>query len=267
MKNLLINFLTILFLLSIGLVSCKKENSEPAPQLPPESSFVMDFSGFANANDTLNSREIASYQNWGHSFVSVTVWNAIITVGLAVPVAAFYESFNHQAVYHPDENNWTWSYNFKAGGVWHEAELTGFFISDTVNWEMRITKDGFYSDFLWYTGKNSFDRSGGYWILNENPDNPNELLQIDWTYEGGGIGDISYTNIKPGSPENGGYINYGTMAGDLTRFYDIFNKGQDNLTEIEWNHNDNHGRVADPGKFGDTNWHCWDVTLQDVICP
>lgn len=267
MKKGLINFLVLGLILSIGLVSCKKNTDEPAPELPPESSFVMDFSDFSDADDTLGSRDFGLYENWGHAYGNVVVWSTIIKVGLAVPVAAFLESFNHQAVYHPDENNWTWSYNFIAGGIIHEAELTGFIVSDTVNWQMRITKDGHYSDFLWYYGKNSFDRSGGYWILHENPTNSNELLRIDWTYSGGGIGDTRYTNVKPDGPENGGYIYYGTSTGEMTRFYDIYNKGMDNLTEIEWNHSDLHGRVKDPNKFGDTDWHCWGTNLQNVDCP
>lgn len=267
MKNLLINFLIIGFVLSLGLVSCKKENNEPSPQLPPESSFVMDFTGFSNPDDTLTSRDFGTYQNWGHSYANVVVWSTIIKVGLAVPVAAFAESFKHDAVYHPDDNNWTWSYNFMAGGVVHEAELTGFIVSDTVNWEMRITKDGAFSSFLWYTGKNSFDRSGGYWILNEKPANPNPMLRIDWTYSGSGIGDIKYTNVVPGGPENGGYIFYGTAADDMNRFYDIYNKGQDNLLEIEWSHENHNGRVKDPKKFGDSVWHCWNTMLQDDVCP
>jgi len=256
-------------MLALTFISCNKDENkdQPAPQLPPESSFVMDFSGFANPDDTASTRELATYQNWGHSYVNVAVWNTIITIGMAVPVAAFYESFKHDAVYHPDESNWTWSYNFVAGGVTNEAELTGYIVSDTVNWEMRITKDGQYNDFLWFYGKNSFDRSGGYWILNENPTNPNELLQIDWKYEGGGIGDMKYTNIKPSGNESGGYIWYGTLDGDMTRFYNIYNKGKDNHTDIEWNHEDLHGRVMDPNRFGDDLWHCWDTTLQDITCP
>jgi hypothetical protein len=152
-------------------------------------------------------------------------------------------------------------------GAAHLAELTGYISNDTVNWEMRITKANHYTSFLWYYGKNSFDRSGGYWILNENPDSPSPLLRIDWTYEGSGIGDISYTNIRPGGPENGGFIYYGSMDGELTRFYDIYNKGQDNLCKIQWNHSDLHGRVQDPARFGNTDWHCWDITLQNIICP
>ena len=268
MKHKLPALILFSFFISSIFISCNKDdtNETPAPQLPPQSSMIMDFNGFTNPNDTTSARGIASYQNWGHSYVNVVVWHTIIHVGMAVPVGAFVESFNHEAIYHPDENNWTWSYNFVVDGFTHEAELTGFIVSDTVNWEMRITKEGHFSDFLWYYGKNSFDRSGGYWIMYENPTDPSELLKIDWTYEGEGIGDIKYTNIKPQGDENGGYIQYGTLDGEFTRFYNIYNKGQDNLTDIEWNHEDHHGRVMDPKKFGDDEWHCWNTVLQDVDC-
>lgn len=261
--------LILSLLFSVIFISCDKDNNtdQPAPQLPPESSLIMDFSGFSNPDDTTSAREVATYQNWGHSYLNVVVWQTLIHVGMVVPVSAFYESFKHEAIYNPNENNWTWSYNFAVNGNIHEAELTGFIVNDTVNWEMRITKDGHYSDFLWYYGKNSFDRSGGYWIMNENPTNPSKLLKINWTYEGEGIGDIKYTNIKPGGAENGGYISYGTLSGDMTRFYTIFNKGKDNLTNIEWNNEDLHGRVMDPLKFGNDQWHCWDTSLQDIDCP
>lgn len=267
MKTYLNYFLFFAVIFSVSIFGCQKENDEPAPELPPQGSFVMDFSDFSNPDDTLTGRSIQSYQNWGHSYVNVAVWSTIIKVGMAIPVAAFFESFNHEAVFHPNENNWTWSYNFTAGGIVHEAEITAYFVSDTVNWEMRISKEGAYTDFLWYTGKNSFDRSGGYWILNENPNNPNELLKIDWVYEGDGIGDLRYTNIKPNGPENGGYINYGTLSGEFDRFFNIYNKGQDNLTEIEWNHLNATGHVKDPAKFLDEDWHCWDSSLQDIDCP
>nr|NQU91990.1 hypothetical protein [Bacteroidota bacterium] len=269
MKKLTSTVLVIGFILSVVFASCKKDENDTksAPELPPEASFVMDFSDFSNPDDTLTLKGTDSYRNWGHAYFNVAVWSTIIKVGLAVPVAAFVESFHHEAVYHPDVNNWTWSYNFMVGGITHEAELTGFIVSDTINWEMRITKGGQYGDFLWYYGKNSFDRSGGYWILNEKPTTPSTLLRIDWTYDGNGIGDLKYTNIIPGHTENGGYIFYGTATGDMTRFYDLYNKSLDNLTEIEWNHTAHYGHIKDPHWFGDPNWHCWDNTLMNIQCP
>ncbi len=250
----------------IFFTGCKKDD-EPAPAIPPQSTFVMDFSDFSNPDDTLAAREFSAYQNWGFAYTNVVVWNTLITVGLAVPVATFVESFNHEAVYHPDENNWTWSYNVSVGLVVYEAELTGYLQSDSVVWEMRITKGNEYADFLWYYGKSALDQSGGYWILNDNPTNATPLLGIYWNIYADNTADIKYMNIVPGGPENGGYIFYGTTLLDFNRFYDIYNKGQDNLTEIEWSSVTINGHVKDLNHFGDSDWHCWDENLIDVECP
>ena len=257
--------LTGVLLFGISLSSCKKDD-EPAPQLPPQSSFVMNFDEFSSSDDTLAQRELLTYQNWGHAYSLVAGWNAIISVGLAVPVASFLEAFNHEAVYHPDESNWTWSYNVSYAGQSYEAELTGYLEADSIVWEMRVSGNSF-SDFLWYRGKSHTDRTGGYWILMDNPSNPQPLLKIDWYQDFDGSAGLRYTNVVPGGPENGGYIFYGTTTGNFDRFYNIYNKGQDNLTEIEWNHTNLNGRIKDPGYYENHDWHCWDTNLQDIICP
>jgi hypothetical protein len=260
---ILLSFVTLIFLVN----GCKKDENKPAPDLPPQSSFLMDFSDFSNPDDTLAARDITTYQNWGYSYANVAVWNAIITIGLAVPVASFLESFNHEAVYHPDQNKWTWSYNVTVGLIVYEAELTGYLETDSVIWEMRITKGTEYTDFLWYYGWSDIANTGGFWYLYENPESPNKLLKILWARHSDGTEEISYTNVKPGAPENGGYIFYGTVIADFDRFYDIYNKGQDNLTEIEWSSTLHNGHVKDPLHFGDDQWHCWDTNLVDIVCP
>jgi len=265
-NNFIFRFAFAILAISLITTSCKKED-EPAPELPPQSSFVMDFSDFSNPDDTLSMREIATYQNWGFSYVNVVVWQTFIHVGLAVPVASFLESFNHEAVYHPDEANWTWSYNVTVNLVVYEAELTGYLQADSVAWEMRVTAGQQYADFLWYYGKSALNGSGGYWILQENPQNPNQLLRISWHKYADNTADISYTNIKPGGPENGGYIFYGTATNGFDRFYNIYNKGQDKLTEIEWSSVNKDGRVKDLQHFGHGDWNCWDTFLMDMVCP
>lgn len=258
-------FVAVILLLTTG---CKKKD-EPAPNLPPQSSFVMDFSDFSNPNDTLGGRELNTYQNWGYSYANVVVWQALLTVGLAVPVASFVESFNHEAVYHPDQDNWTWSYNVTVGSAVYEAELTGYLQADSVVWEMRVTKGSEFAGFLWYYGKSALNETGGYWVLWENEDlvNPNPLLRIDWNKFADSTADIRYTNIRPGDMQNGAYIFYGTTLTDLNRFYNIYNKGNDNLTKIEWSSVNRNGRVKDPGHFVDADWHCWNELLVDTDCP
>lgn len=272
MKNPEINFraiLTLLVLLILTNTGCKKDDDDKtAPVVPPQSAFVMDFGNFSDAGDTLKSAGSAdTYTNWGFSYLNVAVWNTIITVGLAVPVASYVEAFNHEAIYHPNENNWTWSYNFNYGFAVYEAELTGAIEGAQVNWAMRITKAGAYSDFLWYHGSSALDLSGGYWILAESPQNPVDLLRIDWNQFPDGTADIRYTNIKTGDPENGSNIWYGTALTALDRFYNIYINSTGNNTSIEWSSTLSNGRVKDQLHFGDQQWHCWDENLMDAVCP
>lgn len=256
--------------LTLMISGCKKDKEETkdAPALPPKSGFVMNFDDFSNPGDTLKStRDAATYNNWGYSYLNVVWWNAFLTVGLAVPVASFAEAFNHEAVYHPDAGNWTWTYNVTSGQSVYEAELTGSLVSDSVLWEMRITKDSEYSDFLWYYGKSDLLQTGGYWILKESPTNQVNILKIDWLKHSDNTADIRYTNIKPGAPENGWYIYYGSTVNAFDRFYNIYNKNLDNLTVIEWNSTAKNGHVKDPHQYQNNDWHCWDETLQDIVCP
>ena len=118
---------------------------------------------------------------------------------------------------------------------------------------------------MWYHGKSALDKTGGYWTLQENPQNPNPLLRIEWNNDLY-TSDIRYTNIKTGAPENGTYIFYGTAIADF-RFYNIYNKGLDNLTVIEWSSVDKDGHVIDPHHFGNSDFHCWDTNLMDIVCP
>lgn len=264
--------LPLLFVLTLGILSlsgCKKDEDEKtAPALPPQAGFVMNFSDFNSAGDTLKSAaQTDTYFNWGYSYLNVAVWNAVLTGVLAVPVASFVEAFNHEAVYHPDNNNWTWSYNFNVAFTAYEAELTGSIVGDSTLWEMRITKAGAYSDFLWYHGKANLTQTGGYWMLIESPESPNNLLRIDWHNYADGTADIKYTNVKPGIPENGSYIYYGSTLDPFNRFYNIYHKNLNNTTTIEWSSTLKNGHVKDPLHYGDISWHCWDYNLQDVVCP
>lgn len=252
----------------ISLSGCKKDDEEVAPTLPPQSAFVMNFDDFSSAGDTLKSGlQTETYNNWGYAFVNVAVWNSVLTATLAIPVASYIEALNHEAIYHPDGGNWTWSYNFNVGMTAYEAELTGSIESENAVWEMRITKAGAYSDYLWYRGKSSLDLTSGYWILTESPLNPVDVLRIDWKKYDDGTSDIRYSIIKTGDPEEGSYIWYGTALTTLDRFYQIYRKTTENHTSVEWSSTLKNGRIKDPLHFNDTSWHCWDINLQDVVCP
>jgi hypothetical protein len=91
-------------------------------------------------------------------------------------------------------------------------------------------------------------------------------MEIDWNKFADGTADLKYTIIKPEIPENGGYIFYGTTLNDLNRFYRIYNKTSDNLTQIEWSSVNKNGHVKDQHHFGDADWHCWNELLMDTVC-
>ena len=275
-----INFWTSLILVTVFLIlfSCSKDSSGPEekpPAIPPASSFLMDFEFFTSQDTTggVNSDGIPgnyllSYQNWGHAAFNVLFWNTFITIGLAVPVGAFLESFRHEPVQQPN-GKWLWSYSFKVFNITHTAKLYGSISNDGTEWEMYISKAGAYTDFLWYEGNADLPGTHGTWTVYNKPDDPTPLLLIEWNRDvNAGTADIKYTNIVPNGPENGGYIFYGiTDSTTFDAFYDIYNKGLDNHTLIEWSRETKAGRVQDEHHFGDTDWHCWNEMLEDTDCP
>lgn len=262
-KNLLsivILFFTIVLLNS----GCKKK--DPQPDLPPQSTFLMNFNDYSDT--TIQSK--TTHANWIYSAANVGVWNVIITIGLAIPVASYAYALNQEPSWDRRNRMWTWSYNFNSFGV-HSAKLTAELDGDTLLWNMKI------DDFLWYYGHSNTNGSGGYWILNESKTNQTQLLRIDWSINSSGTSSVKYTNVAPSSSSayknNGEYITYGTVANtEFDRFYNIFLKNDTNtsitnLTEIQWNFADKHGHVKDQNHFGDANWHCWNNALEDITCP
>lgn len=245
---------------------CSENTTEPKeepPIVPPQSTFVMDFSDFTATLAKVNTKS-----NWLFAAGHVAVWNSVLTLTLVVPVAAFVESFNHNPVLQPD-GSWLWSYQFRVAGVLHTAKLYGKPQIDGVNWEMYISKQGIYSDFLWYIGESDFAASAGMWELNLNPNDPTPFLRIDWHRNPEAqTADIKYTNIVPEGDENGSYILQEVdETADFTRSYQIYSVSNSNSVEIEWNHSSKVGRVKNQNHFGDEDWHCWDENLNDVECP
>jgi len=183
-----------------------------APQIPPLSTFLMDFDDFATTGKVVVSpgsympgKYLLSRDNWGWAAFHVGVWNIIITVGLAVPVATFVESFNHQPEQQPD-GSWVWSYDVTVADDMYTAELHGEIDNFGTEWEMYISKQDVYEDFLWYFGEADLFLTEGTWTLNKDPEDPVPHIGIEWHRSlEDDTADIKYTNIVPGGPENGGY--------------------------------------------------------------
>ncbi len=254
----------------IMMNSCQKddEKNDP-PELPPVASLLMDFSDFNNPDDTVsNIKAIDTYKNWGHAYVTVGFWNILATVSVGIPVIAYAEAFNHQPVY-LGENSWQWSYEVTVSPVIYTIKLISKRISnEEFTMKMLVTKSGLqgYEDFKWLEGTVRYNRTGASWILYENPDNPDEVISIDWemdweadTYT------IKYTYIKPGVAESGSFIEHGvTDESPYDAYYTV--SVSSNTVEIGWDRTTKAGRIKDPLKFGDTEWYCWDEDLIDIEC-
>lgn len=256
---------------SVFMTSCKKKK-EPAPEIPPVSTFQMEYA--LNASDT-TSKANATYCNFGKGAINVWVWNTVIGLNMAIPVAAFVECFNHEAVYDPDEENWTWTYDYTWALATYTAKLVASMNGNYVHWEMFISKSGAYTDVLWYEGDSKTDGTEGTWSLNYQPLNPKPLVDIIWHRNAtAGTADIKYTNAIPGNPGNGGYIHYGVTADpDFDAFYTIYFIEQLRTIDIEWNRTSKDGRIKDTKQTNcwgtileaDT-WQCWDTAYADVDC-
>jgi hypothetical protein len=261
--------LLLVLVVSLSTVAGCGSTSE-APTIPPIETFVIPFEDFQNSGtgSLIALAETGNQSSWNFAALAVGIWSTIITVGLAVPVAAFRASF-HNIPLQQDDGSWVWSYSVNIGGSIYTAELHGQFITQGVHWDMNISKEGEYEDFLWYYGECDLPATEGFWILRQSPAVPTDLLRIDWSRNiSAGTYTIRYTNIVPDGPENGGYIDTRYTKGiPYDHIWDIYNKGQDNHTYIEWSIITGEGRVKDSKHFGDDNWHCWDSDRSNVTCP
>ncbi len=275
------------------LISGCAGNSSPAntepPKIPPQSTFVMDFSDFSQSQSSFDMNQnstafmvslyplpissvttanaLGDHSNWTFAALNVGFWNLVGFIGLAIPVTAFVESIKQTPVKQPD-GSWIWTYSITVVGTTYTAELHGKYVSSGVRWDMYITKENEYTDFLWYYGESDSNNTKGYWVLKDKPSNPNDLLRIDWHRNPvNETGVIKYTNIVPGGTENGGYISFElSQVETYNRAYVIFNKSKNETTYIEWSSTNKAGRVKDSVHFKDSNWHCWDSNLNNVTC-
>ncbi len=244
---------------------------EEAPKIPPNGSFVIDFSDFEQADEgdpVVRTTGILPFENWTYAAGSVLFWNTVITVTLAVPVASFVESFNHEPTLSP-QGIWSWEYDFMVNGANYSAELQGQINGGSVSWNMFITKAGDYTDFNWFSGTSNILGTEGTWSLNRTPNDPVPFIDITYNLnEAAGTGDIRYTNATPDSADNGGYIFFAISNDEpYDAMYQIFLAAEDEMTDIEWNRETKAGQVKNEVRFGDTEFHCWDENLADIECP
>lgn len=283
MKNL-VWILALLFSVSV-MQSCQKDEiTEPpvevdAPELPKLAMFTMPTSEFDPAlvdtsglNKNPNRFLTDTYFNWFHAAINLVVWHTVVALNTAAPIAAFQAAFYVQPVF-IGNLTFEWAYDYTApvelGGHTYNVSLTGQWNPDfqEVYWEMHLSQEGGYTDFLWYTGTTSVDNNTSQFSLNHQPYNPQNFIQLDYQGdESTGEEHLRFTNIIPSSLDFGDYIEYHKVPGaPLDRGFNVL-ADPGNLLEIQWHETTKEGRVRHEQRFGDTDWHCWDGELKDVVC-
>ena len=265
MKKNIFAYMSMILALAILTPSCNKENEDTLPDMPPAEALMMDFSDFATMPDT-SLKSLVTYQNFFHSFLTVAGWTWVNKVLLAVPAAAYIESFDQKPVYKGD-NTWEWSYTQDIFEHTYTVRLITRRISnEELVAEMYLTLEGIYEDFKWFEGTLRYDRTHALWTLYDDPGHKAPIIQVEWNKDWEqDVSDITYTNIRAGDLQNGSYIAYGIVDDEsFDAYYTVSVSG--NTIEIQWNRTTKAGRVKDEAKYGDANWHCWNEIFQDADC-
>jgi hypothetical protein len=263
--------LLLLTVLMAGLLtSCKKKKGNP-PALPPEESFVIDFSNFESGKsaDFSSFNKGVENSNWEFAVLVAGYFRTIVASTLIVPISAFKVAVDQTPTW-LEEKTWQWSYSVSVASVTYKARLVGQIGTSDVQWKMYVTKEGTggFAEFLWFQGTSKTDGSSGQWTLNESSSAQQPLLQIDWIKTATGMGTIKYTYVKTGNFKNS-YIEYGKTTGTFNSYYKIsyYNGTAFSDMDVEWSSTGFNGRVKCPLWFGDSSWHCWNSNLANIVCP
>jgi hypothetical protein len=271
MKKLSLILVFSFLVSALGFQSCTQENdASQAPKLPQPQMMLMDFNGF----DTVDP-DSRSFSNWFHAAVNVYFWTRTVAEVIQVPVVAFVAALHQDAVYQGNDT-WMWTFTVNENGEEYVVELFGTLdlAAEEVDWSMNVSKTGVFEDFPWVTGSTAFDESYSRFMLSGFQDEdagnfaPMDFLMIEYNRElNTDLESIRYTVMVPGDPAAGSYIQYGKTANEeFPVFYDIYLTEENNTTNIEYNPQTRFGRVMDPKRFHDNEWHCWDGQGNDIIC-
>ena len=207
----------LFFILGIlfTLQSCTKEDIKDnpqnlaAPSIPPATLFTIPTQtfGLVDNKNTISTRNDKS--NWVHAGLNVLVWNTVVFVNTAVPIAAFGHSFDYDPVYLGDLT-WEWAYQYQAppehGSKKYDVSLTGQYISDNkeVAWTMVVNETGNSNKFTWYEGIVSEDHESGLFTINKDPLNPKPYMSLSFEKRND-LKDITikFSNVLANDPGNG----------------------------------------------------------------
>ena len=260
-------FKTLSLAVLVLFTSCDDTNEivqteQPTP--PPSYSLSPEFNTFEGSTA---GRQASTIKNWLYAATNVTVYSSILTVSLAVPVAAFNATIAGDPIFNRDTGLWEWTSDFTVSAEAYQITLTADVNGSDVNWKGYISKENGFTDFIWFDGTSRLDGTSGSWSLYESPNQPAVWISSDWERDfSTNSGEATFMVEKTGNGE-GSFITYQVDSqSDLDRGVIINDVNQQNEIAVLWNQAESYGRVRSQTKFGDTDFHCWDADLQDTVC-
>lgn len=272
MKPIRKTYFSFLVAATLVFVACDNANEDAnptAPQLPPAESMSAEMGAFPSNGENSSKNDNQDREHFTYAAANVVFWQSILKLQLAVPVAAFKESFNHPFIYLQDEQRWKSSYSVTVGDKTYEATLYGEREEDEIEWQMYLSAEGQFENFLWFTGESELDNTGGSWILYKSPSEPRAVLTIEWEKEGNEV-EAAYTLVDEQADKVDSYIEYGTTTENgFTHFYEVSIESkteEDYEVFILYNANTRAGKVKSESRFGDDAFRCWDSNFIDTTC-
>lgn len=272
MKRNGIILIGLLVALSAFISSCSDDsetNPGEAPSLPPQGSLSANLGNFPQNE---GGRAVYAKDYFGFAAVNVGFWQTVLGASLVIPATAFDEAFDHSFTYLEDQGKWKSEYTVNVNGKSLTAQLFADRDDDgeEVKWEMYLSLEGQYEDFLWFTGESRTDNTGGEWTLYGGPGEPREVLEIEWEREDGAPVQSKYVLIDEQSDRSGSFIAYGeTDEAGFSHYYEVSvesDSAEDYDATIYFNETTKEGRVKSESHYGDADWRCWDANFENTTC-
>jgi hypothetical protein len=255
------NYFTI-FILTTFLLSCKKDERESIPFVPPVSTMSVDFSFISSKKSGW-----VDLTNWQYSTISLAVWDNILNNHCAVPINSFEKAIEQKASA-LNSNEWEWVNKFNTDTLSIRSRLVGKVVNDSVEWKLYISTirlNVSSPDYLWIEGKSASNQSGGWWLIYDKPSSSAPLVRINWSNQNGETVN-KFVLVKPGNADYGQYLEYRTKSNSLYNALYTIKIHNENFIFIELIKENKEGRIKSQFIYNDMNWHCWNSSLDNVVC-
>ena len=296
------SLLTLCLVISsaLGLTACSKTNGdgllgagESAPQLPSQSTMMMDLSFFgvegvqsqSAAADKAASAEAqlaaaGEKSNWIQAVVRVIFVQLTLYDALEEPIYAFAAAINAVPQPQPD-GSYLWTYIFVDGAEEYSIFLYGKDEGDHIDWRMEVSSNDpemLLDHFVWFDGASQKDESFGYWQFYVPAGSPEAVaaglglgaastegipvVRIEWEHGGPKANRLTLVNNMPGGEDEGDTLEFvETPTKGMLDFDDVSAGEHHNIT---WYANGSGSITVPDYNNGETA--CWDTQLENVAC-